>query len=72
MTGRKVKKETKMTDPAQIANHMDPNAFVQAMLDDAEAKVGEEMYLDGGDDVQIESLEALQEDEALNDMEEVE
>ncbi|MFC1653962.1 hypothetical protein ACFL1M_03910 [Patescibacteria group bacterium] len=35
-----------MTDPAQHAMHSDPSGFVNEMLQDAEERLGEDMYLD--------------------------
>ena len=59
-----------MTDPAQMALHTDTNTFVNEMLKDAQEEYGDTMFLDGNeDDV---SLKEVEEDEALNDLEEVE
>lgn len=59
-----------MTDPAQMALHADTNTFVNELLKDAQEEYGDTMFLD--DTTSDVSLDEVEDDEALNDLEEVE
>jgi hypothetical protein len=59
-----------MTDPAQMALHTDSTTFVNALLKDAQEDYGDTMFLD--DTTSDVSLAEVEDDEALNDLEEIE
>lgn len=59
-----------MTDPAQMALHTDSTTFVNELLKDAQEDYGDTMFLD--DTTSDVSLAEVEDDEALNDLEEIE